>query len=554
DPDLPPTLEAPAAPGEVPLTPIQEWFFELDLGEAHHFNQALLLELRKPIETDRLRKAFRRLFSHHDAFRLRFRKEAGRFRQELVAHGDEPPFSVEPIDSLANLQASLDLENGPVARAALIPSPSGGPDRLLFVCHHLIVDGVSWRILVSDLDRLLTDPDAVLPITTSFASWARRLRDHAESEVIQGELPFWHDREKALGAPLPRDHAGLPTYASLERVTYQLNEEETEALLRPGLESILLRALGEALSTWAGQRNLRVAVEGHGREEILEGVDLSRTVGWFTSMYPVVLDGAPDRKEIPTRGIGYGLLRYQLRAPELRGPRPEVSFTYLGQLDSMFGGESLFRMSAESPGPTQSSSGTRSHLLDVTARIQDRRLSFHWYFSRSVHERTTIERLARSAADALRSVLARLEQIQDIEDRYALTPMQRGMLFESFYQPDAGVYVEQYGLELEGMGEVDGEALVAAWQRVVDRHAALRTSIVGTDSEEPQQMVWRSAVLPVLEHDLRSRSESEQEAWLEEYRNEDRKRGIDLGSAPLMRLTLFRRSEKRLECLWTFHH
>ncbi len=400
----------PAALGDVPLTPIQSWFFELDLDERRHFNQALLLELRRSVEPGLLRRALRRLSDLHDAFRLRFREDGGLWRQDLTSAEESLPLEVVDLDDFdalqdraTKVQRSLDLERGPLARAVLFRLPTGEPDRLLLVLHHLMVDAVSWRVLLEDLDRSLREPGAVLSRSTPFATWARETRARAEKH--RGELSFWLEQDRDLSPALPRDRAeASPDFGSLDRVTVSLDAEETETLLQRDVQASLLRARVEAFSGRTGQRKLRVALERHGRED-LEEVDLSRTMGWFTSMFPFVVDLDEEDRSPPGGGVGYGLLRYVLRAlPE--APRPEVSFTYLGRLDAIFAGDSAFQMAKESTGLAQSPTGTRPHLIDVTARIQDRKLTVHWYFSRSVHDRETIERLASSYLDALRVLIA----------------------------------------------------------------------------------------------------------------------------------------------------
>ncbi len=548
-----PRAVAAAAPGEVPLIPIQSWFFELELEERSHFNQALLLELRQPIEIPRLSTALRRVESQNDAFRLRFRSDGGTWRQELVAAEGCFPLEVVDIEDVSELadrateiQGRLDITKGPLARAALFRIGTGEPDRLLLAAHHLIVDAVSFRILVSDLDRALTEPPQAP--RSSFASWAREVR--ARAETHRGEIDHWLEQEAAASPAIVRNREGLADFESLDRVSVSIDADEAE-------EEPLLLALVEAFGT----RKLRVAVEGHGREDV-------DAVGWFTAMYPRFVDldrPSASGGKAPGGGTGYGLLRYVLGALPST-PRPEVSFTYLGRLDSMFKAGSAFRLAKESAGRAQAGRGTRPHLIDVTARIQNGRLEIHWYFSRSIHDRKTVEDLARKHVESVRRRLrfpeARLDREKlrelesrfgrdEIEDVYPLTPMQRGMLFESYYQPQAGVYVEQYGLELD---DLDESSFLEAWRSVLERHPALRTSIVGASWDEPHQLVSKKAVLDVSHHDLRELSAEEREAWLEEHRRSDRARGFELDAPALMRLSLIRLDERRTECLWTFHH
>jgi non-ribosomal peptide synthase protein (TIGR01720 family) len=215
-------------------------------------------------------------------------------------------------------------------------------------------------------------------------------------------------------------------------VMSSLTEEETRALLtdvpafyRSQINDVLLAALVKATQEWTGESSLLVNLEGHGREEIMEGVDLSRTVGWFTSMYPVLLDIGKARKagdavkaikdqlrKIPNKGIGYGLLRYLNQGSEVERQlssqqSAEIGFNYLGQFDQgQAEGEGLFGGAAESTGSNMSTDTKRNHLIDFSSLVADGRLHVTWMYSPNRHQHRTIEALSEGYMEALREIIA----------------------------------------------------------------------------------------------------------------------------------------------------
>src|SRR5439155_14873829 len=303
--------------GEVPLTPIQRWFFDEELAAPHHFNQAVLLDCGEKLTASLLTDALRCLVRHHDALRLRFcRGEAG-WQQVHAPDEDGSRVACEPIDlsELAGaaqrsaltghaerLQGSLDLAEGPLLRAALFDLGRAG-QRLLLIVHHLVVDGVSWRILLEDLAVALKalQRGAAVQLaakTASYQCWAEQLMAYAGSVAARRELGYWQALPWPQATRLPLDHpGGMNSAGSVRMVTSSLSAAETTALLQevPGVYHIqindaLRTVLAEAVADWSGQRTLLVDLEGHGREALLADMDVSRTVGWFTSLYPVVLD------------------------------------------------------------------------------------------------------------------------------------------------------------------------------------------------------------------------------------------------------------------------
>ncbi len=436
------------SPGPVPLTPIQAWLLEQPIEHLEHWNQALLFEVGEPLAPDRLAACLADLARRHAALRLAFERGEEGWRQELRAAEAVAAPRLVTVDLSAlpaaawaaaveaaagDLQGSFDLAAPPLLAVGVFDLGPGEPRRLLLVAHHLVVDGVSWRILLDELQALYDarhrgEEPALPPASTPFPRWAERLREHAASPGVLGELEYWLGELATPVPPLPLDFGGgeRDTEASLDRVTVALDPEETRCLveevprvLLAGVEEVLLAALAEAVGRWIGERRLRVDVEGHGREDVFEDFDLSRTVGWFTSLYPVVLDleGCPGPGEavvrvrealrrVPGKGIGFGLLRHLGPAADRlpAGAGSPIRFNYLGRLDWALAEGSTFTLARESPGPIRHPAGRRTHPLAVDARILGGRLQATWSFSRALHRRETVERVAEEFAEALRRI------------------------------------------------------------------------------------------------------------------------------------------------------
>jgi amino acid adenylation domain-containing protein/non-ribosomal peptide synthase protein (TIGR01720 family) len=435
--------------GPVPLSPIQHWFFEADLLEPDHFNQALLLRARRPLAPAVLAGAVRRLLAHHDALRLRFVRDGQTWRQQGKAEAGAVPFTVVDLSAVPagrrsaalgaaadDLQASLDLAHGPLLRAGWLDFGDAGDvgdaadsGRLLLAVHHLAIDGVSWRVLLEDLAACCHTADprqAVLPPkTTSFKEWSERLAAHARSEPVRSELGFWLALDRGIRLPVD-EPLGDNRVAAARTLTVSLGEDATRLLLeevpeayRARLDEVLLAALVRAFAPWTEGGALAVDLEGHGREELFDDVDLTRTVGWFTAVYPVALidaggaartlAGVKERlRRIPGRGLGYGLLRYLGDAGPLlaAAPRPEVLFNYLGQLDAALQDTALFAVAEESPGEAQSPRQTRRYLFEVNARVQGGRLHVAWRYGSRLHRAASVERLAHGFLAALEELIA----------------------------------------------------------------------------------------------------------------------------------------------------
>ncbi|MGY2452089.1 non-ribosomal peptide synthase/polyketide synthase [Pseudomonas aeruginosa] len=596
------TAEQGPASGEVALAPVQRWFFERAIPNRQHWNQSLLLQARQPLDGDRLGRALERLQARHDALRLRFREERGAWHQAYAEQAGEPLWrrqagSEEALLALCEeAQRSLDLEQGPLLRALLVDMADGS-QRLLLVIHHLAVDGVSWRILLEDLQRLYADLDADLgPRSSSYQAWSRHLHEQAGARL--DELDYWqaqlHDAPHAL--PCENPHGALENRHE-RKLVLTLDAERTRQLLqeapaayRTQVNDLLLTALARATCRWSGDASVLVQLEGHGREDLGEAIDLSRTVGWFTSLFPLRLTPAADLGEslkaikeqlrgVPDKGVGYGLLRYlagEEAAARLAAlPQPRITFNYLGRFDRQFDGAALLVPATESAGAAQDPCAPLANWLSIEGQVYGGELSLHWSFSREMFAEATVQRLVDDYARELHALiehccqegnvgatpsdfpLATLHQEQldrlplaRIEDIYPLSPMQHGMLFHSLYEQASGDYLNQLRVDVHGL---DPARFRAAWQAALDSHDILRAGFLWQgDLEQPLQVIHKHLELPFAEHDWRGR-EALAEA-LDELAASERRRGFELEQAPLLRLVLVRMDEERYHLVYTHHH
>jgi natural product biosynthesis luciferase-like monooxygenase protein/amino acid adenylation domain-containing protein/non-ribosomal peptide synthase protein (TIGR01720 family) len=443
-------IEQGLVTGKVELTPIQQWFFEQNLVEPKHFNQAFLLTTPSNFQPELLEPIWQQLLIHHDALRLRFTQSESGWQQINATPSDKIAISYFDLSTLTEseikvtientantLQASLNLAEN-LVQVAYFKLGENQPGRLLIVIHHLVVDGVSWRILLEDLQTVYQQLSqgqtiGLSPKTTSYQNWAQQLTNYAQTNVLKSELSYWLTESYTNVSRIPVDYPqGDNTVASAQNISVSLNEAETRSLLQDvpkaystQINDVLLTALVLVLSKWTNSNSVLFNLEGHGREDIIEGVDLSRTVGWFTSIFPVCVQLEDTNKQhlgevlksvkeqlrsIPNKGIGYGILRYLCDDPPIKDQlnnlkEAEISFNYLGQFTQLFHQASLLQLANESTGNSESLQDKRSNLLEINAIISNERLQIDWIYSNNLHEHSTIEKIAQEFVGTLQQLI-----------------------------------------------------------------------------------------------------------------------------------------------------
>jgi amino acid adenylation domain-containing protein/non-ribosomal peptide synthase protein (TIGR01720 family) len=444
--------------GPVELTPIQHWFFEQELSEPNHFNMSVLVSVGNDMDMDALRGSLAAVLRHHDALRMRYEKLSDGTWQQRCAPVAEVAVSLEvvdlnavPVEELhdaiekvaADSQRTLNLQQGPLFKAVYIDLGADRGARLLLVVHHLVMDMISWRILFEDLQttyKQITNREAVQlrAKSTSYQQWAVQLKAYASSAEPGQEVGYWTDERRQQIQPLPVDHHGRNLESTIKYANNKLSKELTEALLREvprvyhtQINEVLLAALAGMYQQWTGERYLIVDVEGHGREALSEEVLLTRTVGWFTSLYPLLLEveAGGDYGErlksikeqvrrVKNGGVGFGVLRYlsadeALRTHLREQPKAEISFNYVGQYDqavSEVKEAGLFRAAKEWVGLVRAGEGDRRYKLQVNGTVIGGELVMSWEYNPEVHREETVAQLA---ADYLRELERLIRHVQN---------------------------------------------------------------------------------------------------------------------------------------------
>ncbi|MGY6236441.1 amino acid adenylation domain-containing protein [Burkholderia ambifaria] len=585
--------------GDAPLTPVQHWFFEQEIDTPSHYNQTVLIQVPADIDASRLADAFRQVYEHHDALRLRFSRSAGHWTQEVVAAGEMPALFAKEVlagdagERIAAMRAAaeeaergIDITHGPLLAARLFCFADESLARLFVSIHHLAVDGVSWRVLLEDLHAAYHGRP--LPgKTTSFREWALHLQQLARSPAIGDEAPRWQALLSQDVEPMPVDYpaAGAANKAAnnavgdAASVSFELDEADTTALLRrlpraydTRINDVLLVALAQACSMATGNARTRIDLESHGRHVSDAPLDVTRTVGWFTSIYPIVLEadamhtpeealraGQQQLRRIPADGLGYALLRYLSPDDTVRHslaalPNADILFNYHGQLDTVLQQSDGWRPAAEDLGSLRAERSRRTHAFEIVAAVSDGKLQVDWRYGERLHQRQTVENLAAHFKDRLLDFVASVSDTtwDNVEDSYPLSSLQQGILFHSLYELDPAAYFQQFSFVVSGPLQVP--ALRQAWANALARHPVLRTAFAWADRDHPVQTVLHTVDLPWTFLDWRHRDASRRAQDFDAFLADDRRRGFDLHRAPLFRCTLIQEADARHRFCWSAHH
>jgi amino acid adenylation domain-containing protein/non-ribosomal peptide synthase protein (TIGR01720 family) len=607
------SYDAEVVTGSAPLTPIHHWFLETITTGSDHWNQAEVLDLAPGIEAGRVERAVRVLLEHHDGLRMRLDVEASPPRQVIEAPESFVPFRVVELtesgadaDRRIEVEAdrehvAVDLGRGPLFRTVLFTFDDSS--RLLIVAHHLVVDTVSWSIIFDDLAALLAgDESEALPSkTASVLAWSAALERRASEPDVREMASHWTSvATPTQWATVPcdisgSDGAGTVSTSQVHRLV--LDPATTAHLMpktgsvdAPPLHHTLLAGLLLAWGRWTGRDGLQLHVEGLGRDTLRGALDASRTVGWFTSVYPLRLplpEATPDvarralREAIdglPLGGAAYGLARYLHPDPELRrsldaAGSAEMLFNFLGTMDGALATDAPFERSSGPRGSQRSAEAPRAYRIEINAFVQAGQLHFVIESSTALHHPQTIEAWGGELRQALSElafgpptptaldragisgeavVRAGLRGATDIEDIYPLTPMQGLMLLHEVGTSVRGLLTNQICYEVTG--PIDADTLRYAVELLVLRHPSLRGCVLWEGLEEPLQVVRTRVDTPFEVVDLRDLPSHRAAAVLEEVREADSWARFDLREAPLMRLTLVHLSPERARLIWTLHH
>ena len=605
--------------GLVPATPIIRWM--QSLPGTDQFNQTVVIQAPDgAVESDAV-ALVQALLDRHAMLRSRVDGESLDVPERGTVRARDCLQAVDVLtdEALLAARAHLNPGTGVMLRALWVEATR----ELVLVIHHLVVDGVSWRILLEDLNIAWAQSRAGQPVElpdigTSFARWAAFLADHAHSPLVVQQADAWR-QVSAAPQVVPPVQPDTDTAASAGRLSASLDVETTRMLLgevpaafHAGVQDILLIAYGLALSRFVGVRRAPIAidVEGHGRaEELAEDFDLSRTVGWFTTKYPVTMavgdvpwsqlvaggagvgavvkDAKEQLRALPD-GLTYGLLRYVNSDVELAAGDPAVGFNYLGRLGATAAenAEGLWRISqsrmssivvtAELPMPL-------THTVELNAVTTDTdagpALRADWTWARSVFDERQIGELSQLWFDALTGICTHVQgggggltpsdivpahlsqqRIDELQDRYRvadilpLTPLQQGLLFHSSATRGSGNLSELYAVQVEMAiaGPLEAEHLHKAVQEVVERHPHLVARFC-QQFAGPVQVIPADASAVWQYIDLDGQA-AESDARIRQVCEDERSAVAEFGDEPAFRVALIRTAEEQYRCVLTFHH
>jgi amino acid adenylation domain-containing protein/non-ribosomal peptide synthase protein (TIGR01720 family) len=614
--------------GEVKQTPIQKWFFQIPTINHNHFNQAIMLFKKEGFNSHLVETCFNKIITHHDALRMVYihpphsphnRQQYNRgiegelFHMETLNLTGTSSQIEEVIEKEADrVQSSINLHSGPLVKLMLFKTPVG--DHLLMVIHHLVIDGVSWRILMEDFKIAYQKLQKGEPIilqdkSDSFQYWAQKQEEYAQGKRIKRELETWNKILTSAISPLPRDenlNEELHSFYDHQTVVLDFSHRQTQQLLQhthhaynTEINDLLLTALGLAMKRMWGLEKILVNLEGHGREEIIEDIDINRTIGWFTTQFPVLLNVSKydnlsyqiryikeSLRRIPNKGIGFGILKYLSPYRSLLAPHehPAISFNYLGEFrEEKNNGNELFTFSRLNTGNSSDPRMAYYYLLNINGLLINNALQFHFAYNPSHYNENTLMKLTALFKTALLEIIEHcmyinsplqtptdygysdlsLENLDtiaasmthatrspdhqsEIDKIYALSPMQEGLLFHWRMDKRSPVYFEQHTLHIEGT--IDKTILEKSINMVVSRHDILRTSFIYEHIPFPVQTVLKERPIDLFY------KQNPQENEIEDYRMADKKRGFDLCHDPLMRFALFKKSDVAYVLVWSFHH
>lgn len=601
--------------GKIPLTPIQSWFFETGYKIEANFSQSVLIKLNFVPSVDCLEKSFSALIHHHDLLRASFELEDGVWSQAVnnvvnpfkMYHqkltGKKYATRISEMEAkLLNEYSEFELAKPPLIRGILFQGKSNF--YLGIVAHHLVVDGLSWRILLDDLfmgyHTYANNNTIVLPMkSSSFQSWSDALLKYSQSKKLYKEYSFWEQQSCETDLPvdfkrgenIEKNAKSIVTELDLNQISLRYKQ------IRP--IDILITALVLTLREWLSKSNVNFYIESHGRDSFDGNLDLSRTIGWFTSLYPIkfthddlhqnhkvlrVLKNVRRKyNQIQHHGMGFGLLKYMTDDPKMKKLMSEIKISpfcinFLGNFDAgisagdfQFIGAPIRLMSAKS--------NPRPYLIDLSIWIKNEKLYMEWKYSANFYKSSTIQKLSATylkninmiVDECVNSVhqafvsndfpLVSLTQNQlnicinkypNLENITRLSSLQSGLLFHRLQYPDSYIYHSQF-IWQDNRG-LDLALFKKAWETIVERHSIFRTNFLWKHFDHPIQVTDAYVNLPWKNYDCSTLSKKDQDAKVQAIIREDQERSFDFSEHPLMRVSVIKICPKSNVIVWTHHH
>ncbi|MDP3562806.1 MAG: amino acid adenylation domain-containing protein, partial [Legionellaceae bacterium] len=577
--------------GQFGLLPIQSLFFERALSQPNHWNQSFLVNVPE-LSMERLESILPILMRQHDMLRVHFiRNEHGVMEQAysasidkiLIKQLDVSLLDADAIDATLSLwQSAFDIQDGPLWQIGYLHGYVDSSARIYFALHHLVVDSVSWRILIDNLKQLYAG-DSLAEKSSSYRQWVSAVQTYAMTH--QDEIDYWC--AQLNDCPDYRIHALSKTehheLVQLDKVTTQQLIEVANRAYHTEINDLLLTALAYTLVAWQDDVHHVITLEAHGREAIDDTVDTSQTVGWFTTKYPVrlgiqkTLEASikhikEDLRHIPTKGLGFGALKYHEQNNALTSATlPAISFNYLGQFDNQTG---YWQVVDESSGQAVHVENINQDLIDINGLVIDGRLQFSLVMklekevSRQFADtfqkqliRVTRHCVANVENDQLihtphdfspvqisMAALDKLQACYELEVLYPATSLQQGFIYQALSQPDDDAYRVQ--LLFDYHNELDVITYKKAWSLVIEEYPSLRLCF--NWDNELIQIITKTGVLDFTVHDISMAEDKDQAVAM--IQEKDRTEPFDLTKPTLLRLHFIKHSGTHYTLLRSMHH
>lgn len=614
-------VQSDLAEGEINLTPIQKWFFNQDLPNKNHFNMSQLYEVN--VDEKHLEIALQRVINNHDAFRIRF-KETDVGHKQYYKETKET-FTLHTLDignlnkdqqetifakKTFELQEDINIYNGPLIKCLYFKRNAREQDLLFVTAHHLIMDGISWRVfeedLISEYNNSKAGMTPTLLKTSTFKKWAEDLKEYAQSVQLRKEANYWLEGLTGKSGYIPTDYNKSNTRESANMISKTMSADSTKLLLNEvhktyntQINDILITVLSIVLRNWTKNNNVLINLEGHGRENQSANTDISRTIGWFTSIFPLEISteyfnnddlGAAVKsvkeqlRRIPQKGWSYGLARYLLEDEKIQNAlnnqqKAEVSFNYMGRFSNGTN-ENPITPSKYHVNSDRTNLGFREHLIEINCSVQDNQLIMNWTYSENKHSHETIEKIASHYINILEKLIshcenklvsestpsdfplatlnqAELEFIEKnytgkIEDIWNPSPMQEGMLYHTLYDEKKSMYYVQSCSELHG--KLDVSLFGEAWNVVINKNDILRSHFIFENIKKPLLLVNKNIPFHIEHFDRTKYSIQENDEFYNNLITIDREESIDFLRAPLMKIKLVKYNEYLTKMIWGYHH
>ena len=584
--------------------PILGWFFNLPHKNINHFNQSLRFGCNKEINLDVLFQAFNLVTKNHLIFQAYITKST----PSAVYFSKEPqPIEIVVVEQNSNtnkkldeLEKSLDITTGKLLICCVIEGNNHAHE-LVLIAHHLLVDGVSWNIILDDLEHAYSAIENGEKINlskekTNIVTWSNYLQSYSRSKYCQHQIPYWINVINNAARNLPIEtnmdessyckHSHILTAAKTHQFINFLEKHSIN--LETGSIYLLANAFFTILP---GEFGINLMLERHGREILNNNIDLSHTCGWFTSMFPIHIP-APDEnlltsineslKNIPDNGLSYGVLKYLTdNCPEeIAEYQPEICINFLGNLLDNGSQQLLYRI------PNHTSTSTDPHLnrgfiLEINVFLHNECLCFDIHYDESRLSSNWINQFCQTIQPTnqagylhkpiqyqpkrwindsiLQSSLSPNSQISLLE-RYlpagaikfgALGPLQEGMLFHGLTAMDDSTYTTQLVWEIHS--PVNPQKFQLAWKRVVDKVEMLRT-VFNYDFECPVQIVIENPYFHYEYLDFSNIPDYKKKEKVKQTLQDLRVNGFKIDSEPPSRATLIKLNNESFQFIWTHHH